>query len=75
MTEIVVIGVLLGLASRPGSAQPIPGDIVSLEERTGMSQWEACGKPIAAWDIVWGVKAFLGMLVAWWEYQRAIRPR
>ncbi|KAF8606139.1 hypothetical protein BDV93DRAFT_520998 [Ceratobasidium sp. AG-I] len=40
----------------------------------GESQLEACDRPIAAWNIVWGVKAFLTMLVAWWEYRRAVRP-
>lgn len=73
IVEIVVIGVLLGLASRPGSAKPIPGDLVMAG--SGESQWEACDRPIAAWNVVWGVKAFLTMLVAWWEYRRAVRPR
>jgi hypothetical protein len=74
-TQIVVISVMLGLASRAGSAEPIPGELDVLAMVAGQSQWEACEKPIGTWDIVWAAKALLGMGIAVWEYWRAIRPR
>ncbi|CAE6538304.1 unnamed protein product [Rhizoctonia solani] len=72
ISELIVIGVLLGLSSRPGS---IPHDVQpSLIGGFDMSQWQACDRPLGAWNIVWAVKAFLGLGMAGWEYKRAIRP-
>ncbi|KEP48316.1 zinc-RING finger protein [Rhizoctonia solani 123E] len=69
---IIVIGVLLGLSSKPGS---IPPDVRPLViGGFDMSQWQACDRPLGAWNIVWAVKAFLGLGMAAWEYMRAIRP-
>ncbi|EUC54748.1 zinc-RING finger protein [Rhizoctonia solani AG-3 Rhs1AP] len=69
---IIVIGVLLGLSSKPGS---IPPDVRPLViGGFDMSQWQACDRPLVAWNIVWAVKAFLGLGMAAWEYMRAIRP-
>ncbi|CAE6469365.1 hypothetical protein ACGC1H_000037 [Rhizoctonia solani] len=71
-SELIVIGVLLGLSSRPGS---IPPDVRPLViGGFDMSQWQACDRPLGAWNIVWAVKAFLGFGMAGWEYMRAIRP-
>ncbi|KDN34698.1 hypothetical protein RSAG8_12219, partial [Rhizoctonia solani AG-8 WAC10335] len=71
-SEIIVIGVLLGLSSKPGSVPPDarPLAIGGFE----MSQWQACDRPLGAWNIVWAVKAFLGLGMASWEYMRAVRP-
>ncbi|CEL54091.1 hypothetical protein RSOLAG1IB_06801 [Rhizoctonia solani AG-1 IB] len=71
-SELIVISVLLGLSSRPGSIPPDARPLVIGE--FGMSQWQACDRPLGAWNIVWAVKAFLGLGMAWWEYVRAVRP-
>ncbi|CAE6413527.1 unnamed protein product [Rhizoctonia solani] len=71
-TELVVIGVLLGLSSRPGSIPPNMRRFVF--EGFEMSQWQACDRPLGAWNIVWAVKTFLGLGMAGWEYMRAVRP-
>ncbi|CAE6522171.1 unnamed protein product [Rhizoctonia solani] len=71
-STIIIIGVLLGLSSRPRSIPPDarPFVIGGFE----MSQWQACDRPLGAWNIVWAVKTFLGIGMAGWEYMRAIRP-
>ncbi|KAG9103291.1 hypothetical protein FRC06_011483 [Ceratobasidium sp. 370] len=74
ITQIIVISTLLGLASQPGSAYPIPGEIDGLAMVVGKSQWETCQRPLGAWDVVWAVKAAIGMGVSVWEYWRAVRP-
>ncbi|KAG8791537.1 hypothetical protein FRC12_008909 [Ceratobasidium sp. 428] len=74
VTQISVICALLGLASRPGSAHPIPREIDGLARVFGKSQWETCQRPLGAWDVVWAVKAAIGMAVSVWEYRRAVRP-
>ncbi|CAE6379123.1 unnamed protein product [Rhizoctonia solani] len=71
-SELIVISVLLGLSSQPGSIPPDGRPLVDGGFR--MSQWQACDRPLGAWNIVWAVKAFLGLGMAWWEYARAIRP-
>lgn len=72
--QIVVICTLLGLASQPGSAYPVPNEIDGLAMVAGKSQWEACQRPLGAWNVVWAVKAAIGMAISVWEYWRAIRP-
>ncbi|QRV96431.1 hypothetical protein RhiJN_24449 [Ceratobasidium sp. AG-Ba] len=74
ITQIVVICTLLGLASQPGSALPIPNKIDGFAMVAGKSQWEACQRPLGAWSVVWAVKALIGMGISVWEYWRAIRP-
>ncbi|KAG8724694.1 hypothetical protein FRC09_015605 [Ceratobasidium sp. 395] len=69
VAHIMAIGVLLGLASRPGSARSISGEVDA-----GQSQWEACHRSLAAWDIVWAVKAAIGMGMAVLDYRYAIKP-
>ncbi|KAG9121384.1 hypothetical protein FRC07_002680 [Ceratobasidium sp. 392] len=64
ISQIVLVSVLLGLASKPGSARPIPGEV----EVAGKSQWEACQRPLVAWNIVWAVKAMICMGMAVWNY-------
>ncbi|KAG9120436.1 hypothetical protein FRC07_004077 [Ceratobasidium sp. 392] len=64
ISQIVLVSVLLGLASKPGSARPIPGEV----EVARKSQWEACQRPLAAWNIVWAVKATICMGMAVWNY-------
>ncbi|GAB1524063.1 hypothetical protein RhiTH_007215 [Rhizoctonia solani] len=71
-SELIVIAVLLGLSSRPDSVPPDGRPLV--DGGFGMSQWQACDRPLGAWNIVWAVKAFLGLGMAWWEYVRAVRP-
>ncbi|KAJ1305715.1 hypothetical protein OPQ81_010450 [Rhizoctonia solani] len=72
ISELIVIGVLLGLSSRPGS---IPSDVRPFVlGGFEMSQWQACDRPLGAWNIVWAVKTFLGLGMARWEYMRAMRP-
>ncbi|KAG8762415.1 hypothetical protein FRC12_009043 [Ceratobasidium sp. 428] len=74
VAHIVVISVLLGLASRPGSARSIPGEVDENLAAAGRSQWEACHRSLAAWDIVWAVKAAIGMGMAVLDYRYAIKP-
>ncbi|KAG9120435.1 hypothetical protein FRC07_004076 [Ceratobasidium sp. 392] len=64
ISQIVLVSVLLGLSSKPGSARPILGEV----EVTGRSQWETCQRPLAAWSIVWAVKAIICMGMAVWNY-------
>ncbi|KAG9121382.1 hypothetical protein FRC07_002678 [Ceratobasidium sp. 392] len=74
-THIVVLSMLLGLASKPGSARPILGEADGLSTAEGKSQWEACQRPLGAWDVVWAVKAAVGMGMATWDYRFMTRPR
>ncbi|KAG8714940.1 hypothetical protein FRC08_011221 [Ceratobasidium sp. 394] len=74
VAQIVIISTLLGLASQPGTAYAIPGEIDGLARVVGKSQWETCQRPLGAWDVVWAVKAAIGMGVSVWEYWRAVRP-
>ncbi|KAG9086324.1 hypothetical protein FRC07_013123, partial [Ceratobasidium sp. 392] len=74
IAQVAVISTLLGLASRPGSAHAIPNEIDGLARVYGQSQWETCQRPLGAWDVVWAVKAAIGMAIAVWEYRRAVRP-
>ncbi|KAG9121383.1 hypothetical protein FRC07_002679 [Ceratobasidium sp. 392] len=71
ISQIVLVGVLLGLASKPGSARSIPGGV----EIIGKSQWGACQRPLAAWNIVWSVKAAVGVGMAVWNYSFRTSPR
>ncbi|QRW24991.1 hypothetical protein RhiXN_06940 [Rhizoctonia solani] len=64
-SELIVIAVLLGLSSRPDSVPPDGRPLV--DGGFGMSQWQACDRPLGAWNIVWAVKAFLGLGMAWWD--------
>ncbi|KAG8724685.1 hypothetical protein FRC09_015596 [Ceratobasidium sp. 395] len=75
VAHVVAIGVLLGLASRPGSAHSIPGEVKGSSTTTGRNQWEACRWPLAAWDIVWAVKAAIWMGMAVWNYRYVIKPQ
>ncbi|KAG8765635.1 hypothetical protein FRC12_007389 [Ceratobasidium sp. 428] len=75
VAHVVAIGVLLGLASRPGSARSIPGEVEGSSTTTGLNQWEACRWPLAAWDIVWAVRAAVWMGMAVWDYWYMIKPQ
>ncbi|KAG8776569.1 hypothetical protein FRC12_000841 [Ceratobasidium sp. 428] len=77
VAHVVAIGVLLGLASRPGSARSIPGEVDGASEptATGQSQWEVCRRPLVAWDIVWAVKHTIWMGMAVWNYWYMIKPQ
>ncbi|KAG8776572.1 hypothetical protein FRC12_000844 [Ceratobasidium sp. 428] len=74
VAHIVAIGVLLGLASQLGSVRSIAGEVDGSSTATGQSQWEACRRSLAAWDIVWTVKAAIGMGMAVLDYRYAIKP-
>ncbi|KAG8717658.1 hypothetical protein FRC09_013934 [Ceratobasidium sp. 395] len=75
VAHIVAVGVLLGLASRAGSARSIPGEVDGASTTTGRNQWEACRWPLAAWDIVWAVKAVIWMGMAIWNYRYMIKTQ
>ncbi|KAG8724684.1 hypothetical protein FRC09_015595 [Ceratobasidium sp. 395] len=72
LVHIVAVGVLLGLASWPDSARSILGEVSEPRTIAGQSQWEACQRPLAAWNIVWAVKAVIGTGMAFWDYQYMI---
>ncbi|KAG8712459.1 hypothetical protein FRC09_019843 [Ceratobasidium sp. 395] len=74
--HIVAISVVLSSASKPGSARSILGEVLDRSlATTGQSQWEACRWPLAAWNIVWAVKATIGIGMAVWDYWYMIKPR
>ncbi|KAG8776570.1 hypothetical protein FRC12_000842 [Ceratobasidium sp. 428] len=74
--HIVAISVVLSSASKPGSARSILGEVLDRSLATaGKSQWEACRWPLAAWSIVWAVKATIGIGMAVWDYWYVIKPR
>ncbi|KAG8724689.1 hypothetical protein FRC09_015600 [Ceratobasidium sp. 395] len=74
--HIVAISVVLSSASKPGSARSILGGGLDRSlATTGQSQWEACRWPLAAWNIVWAVKATIGIGMAVWDYWYVIKPR
>ncbi|KAG8776631.1 hypothetical protein FRC12_000816 [Ceratobasidium sp. 428] len=77
VAHVVAIGVLLSLASRPGSARSLSGEVDGASEPTtmGQSQWKACRRPLAAWDIVWAVKRTIWMGMAVWNYWYMTKPQ
>ncbi|KAG8776632.1 hypothetical protein FRC12_000817 [Ceratobasidium sp. 428] len=73
--HIVAISVVLSSASKPGSARSLLGEVNGSLATAGQSQWEACRWPLAAWSIVWAVKATVGIGMAVWDYWYVTKPQ
>ena len=38
----------------------------------GMSEWQACSKPLGAWDCIWLVRVALGCGMGYWDWRRNV---
>jgi hypothetical protein len=74
ISEIVAIGMLLYLASRPGSV-PENARGLTIGNNGESSQWEICKRLLGVWIIIRGVMALWDICMAGWRYWRAVRLR
>ena len=60
--QFVVIVTLLAYSSHHESPT-MPGE----------TEWHACERPLGAWNAIWIIRVFFGVLYAFWSYRNEVK--